>query len=234
MKKSLLFGLAVLATTLVQTQNTFPSSGNVGVGTTNPVSPYGKTLHVHNPTSSGASIHITDLSTGAGQIGGTELLHYSNNSWWVNREDGHHIIYGGRGEKMRINNIGNVGIGLTNPSEKLTVKGKVLCEEVEVVLDAAAPDYVFEKYYTGKSALKADYVMPTLSEVEAFTKANNHLPEVPSAKTLKEDGLELKNMSLLLLQKVEELTLYTIEQEKRIILQEMRIKTLEAKLTDKK
>ena len=68
--------------------------------------------------------------------------------------------------------------------------------------------------------------MPSLEEVEAFTKANHHLPEVPSAATIKEEGLQLKEMTTLLLQKVEELTLYTIEQEKRI-------KSLEAKLVEK-
>jgi len=122
---------------------------------------------------------------------------------------------------------GNVGIGTKNPSEKLTVKGKILCGEVEVVMASTIPaDYVFQKYYTGASVLKADYVMPSLEEVEAFTKANHHLPEVPSAATIKEDGLQLKEMTTLLLQKVEELTLYTIEQEKRI-------KSLETKLVEK-
>jgi len=129
--------------------------------------------------------------------------------------------------KMTLKNNGNVGIGTTNPSEKLTVKGKILCGEVEVVMESTIPaDYVFQKYYTGTSALKADYVMPSLEEVEAFTKANHHLPEVPSAATIKEEGLQLKEMTTLLLQKVEELTLYTIEQEKRI-------KSLEAKLVEK-
>ncbi|GER58462.1 hypothetical protein [Patiriisocius marinus] len=122
-------------------------------------------------------------------------------------------------------NYGNVGIGTTNPTELLTVNGKILCEEVEVIQDVA-PDYVFQKYYTGSSVLKEDYTMPTLEEVEAFTKANHHLPEVPSAAAQKVDGMQLKEMTNLLLQKVEELTLYTIEQEKRI-------NTLEAKLAEK-
>jgi|GEM_PF-1383098 len=123
-------------------------------------------------------------------------------------------------------NRANFGIGTINATEKLTVNGKILCEEVEVILDVPA-DYVFQKYYMGESNLKADYTMPTLEEVEAFTKANHHLPEVPSAAELKEDGLQLKEMTNLLLQKVEELTLYTIEQEKRI-------KSLEAKLVEQK
>lgn len=120
---------------------------------------------------------------------------------------------------------GKVGIGSRNPDSKLTVKGKIHCEEVKVDLQVPA-DYVFEKYYTGNSTLKSDYKMPTLEEVEAFTKKNNHLPEMPSAKEIKENGLHLKKMTNLLLQKIEELTLYTIEQEKRI-------KALEKKLADK-
>ena len=131
--------------------------------------------------------------------------------------------------RMTINNDGNVGIGTIdftqNGGAKLLVDGKILCEEVEVIADVV-PDYVFEKYYTGSSSIKADYVMPTLEEVEAFTKEHHHLPEIPSAAEIKEEGLELKKMTTLLLQKVEELTLYTIEQEKRI-------KTLEAELAKK-
>lgn len=68
--------------------------------------------------------------------------------------------------------------------------------------------------------------MPTLVEVEKFTKENNHLPHVPSAQEIKEKGLQVGGMSNALLQKIEELTLYIIEQNKRI-------EALEAKVDSK-
>jgi hypothetical protein len=126
------------------------------------------------------------------------------------------------GETMRlvISADGNVGIGTTVPDEKLTVKGAVHSEEVRVDLLVPA-DYVFEKYYTGASALKKEYTMPTLDEVAAFTEANHHLPDMPSAKTMQQDGVKLGEMTNLLLQKTEELTLYMIEQQEQIkLLQE--------------
>jgi len=123
----------------------------------------------------------------------------------------------------------NIGIGTKNPDERLTVKGKIHAEEVKVDLNIP-PDFVFQKYYTGTSLLKETYRMPTLQEVESFTKKNHHLPETPSAKDIKENGFNLKQMTALLLQKVEELTLYTIEQEKRIKKQGKRIEDLENKL----
>ena len=112
---------------------------------------------------------------------------------------------------------GKVGIGSSNPDEKLTVKGKIHAQEVRVDLQGAcAPDYVFQKYYTGKSDLKSDYTMPTLAEIESFTKKNHHLPNVPSAQEVQQNGVSLGQMSNVLLQKVEELTLYAIEQNKVI------------------
>jgi hypothetical protein len=127
---------------------------------------------------------------------------------------------------FKVTDSGNVGIGTTNPDEKLTVKGKIHAEEVRVDLSVPA-DYVFQKYYTGASLLKETYKMPTLEEVAAFTKKNHHLPEVPSAAQIQKEGLHLKQMTNLLLQKIEELTIYTIEQEKRI-------NALESKLLGKK
>ncbi|WP_299670543.1 tail fiber protein [uncultured Polaribacter sp.] len=121
---------------------------------------------------------------------------------------------------------GKIGIGSRNPDEKLTVKGKIHAEEVRVDLNVPA-DYVFQHYYTGFSALKETYKMPTLEEVEAFAKKHHHLPAIPSAKQIQKDGLHLKEMTNLLLQKIEELTLYTIEQQKSIKAQEKRIKDLE-------
>lgn len=122
---------------------------------------------------------------------------------------------------------GMIGIGTSDPDQKLTVKGKIHTQEVLVDLNGAvAPDYVFEKYYQGQSALKSDYQMLDLKSLEAFLKQNHHLPEIPSAQKLKEDGLELKKMNLLLLQKIEELTLYTIEQQKQLDALQDQIKLL--------
>lgn len=71
---------------------------------------------------------------------------------------------------------------------------------------AIVPDYVFE----------SGYKLAPLSEVEAYTQANKHLPDVPSAKEIEAGGMDLAKMNLTLLRKVEELTLHAIAQEKRI------------------
>lgn len=101
---------------------------------------------------------------------------------------------------------GNVGVGTTNPDELLTVKGKIHSEEVIVDLNVPGPDYVFEE----------DYKLPSLAELEAFIKTNKHLPEVPSAKEIEEEGIALGEMNMLLLKKIEEMTLYMIHAQKEI------------------
>ena len=101
---------------------------------------------------------------------------------------------------------GNVGIRTTIPDAKLAVRGKIHAQEVKVELNIPGPDYVFEK----------SYGLKPLSEVEAFIGQNKHLPEIPSAKTMKEDGIKVGEMQMKLLQKIEELTLYIIELEKRV------------------
>lgn len=120
---------------------------------------------------------------------------------------------------------GNVGIGTTTPDKKLTVNGTIHSSEV-IVDTYFTPDYVFQKYYTGKSELKSDYSMPTLAEIESFIKKNHHLPNVPSAQEIKQNGLSLGEMSNVLLQKVEELTIYAIEQNKKLILQQEELQRL--------
>ncbi|WP_440068194.1 hypothetical protein [Tenacibaculum discolor] len=101
---------------------------------------------------------------------------------------------------------GNVGIGTTSPDMKLTVKGNIHAEEVKIDLNVPAPDYVF----------KSDYKLRSLEEVESFIKENSHLPEIPSAKEFAKNGVMQAVMDMNLLKKIEELTLYTIEQEKKI------------------
>lgn len=112
---------------------------------------------------------------------------------------------------------GKIGIGTNSPDELLTVKGVIHSQEVKVDLNGAvAPDYVFEKYFTGYSYIMPEYNLPSLEELEIFLKENHHLPKVPSAEKMEEDGMSLKEMNLLLLEKIEELTLYTIQQQKEI------------------
>ena len=101
---------------------------------------------------------------------------------------------------------GDVGIGTYNISGyKLAVNGKIKTQEV-VVETTGWHDYVFDN----------DYKLLKLSEVEQFIKENKHLPEIPSAKEVEENGIKIGDMQGKLLQKIEELTLYAIEQQKQI------------------
>lgn len=101
---------------------------------------------------------------------------------------------------------GRVGIGTTQLDEALTVKGTIHSEEVRVDLNVPGPDYVFEE----------DYQLLSLSEIEAYIKQNKHLPEIPSSKEMHENGINLKEMNLMLLKKVEVLTLHLIEMNKTL------------------
>jgi uncharacterized protein DUF2341 len=105
--------------------------------------------------------------------------------------------------------VGNVGIGTTNiPSDyKLAVNGKIMSEEVKVQLQSQWPDYVFAK----------DYTLPTLEEVKKHIEEKGHLMNIPSAKEVETNGIQLGEMNKLLLEKIEELTLYILEQEERIL-----------------
>ncbi|MEO8238064.1 MAG: hypothetical protein ABI576_08135 [Flavobacterium sp.] len=103
----------------------------------------------------------------------------------------------------------NVGIGTSNFTDgsdtyRLSVKGKIRAEEIKVYNTWA--DYVFAKNYDLKPLVK----------VEEFIAQNGHLPNVPSAKEITEKGLELGEMSKIQQEKIEELTLYLIQQNKEI------------------
>ena len=109
--------------------------------------------------------------------------------------------------RMVVKGNGNIGVGTINPDAKLTVRGDIHTQEVKVDLNGSvAPDFVFEH----------NYRLATLEETEKFIQDNKHLPGVPSSQEMEENGIELKEMNLKLLQKVEELTLYLIDQNKEI------------------
>ena len=121
---------------------------------------------------------------------------------------------------------GNVTFGQATAKKKLTMHGDIVASRIAVASDpanfSAWPDYVFAQ----------DYDLRSLEEVEAYIKAESHLPEVPSAEEVATGGFDLGNMDATLLKKVEELTLYIIEQNKKLEKQNQRISELEARITD--
>lgn len=108
-------------------------------------------------------------------------------------------------EKMRIQGNGNVGIGTASPTEKLSVNGNIRAKQIKVEA-ANWPDYVFA----------ASYKKMPLPELEQFIAKNKHLPEIPSAQQVAKEGIELGTSQAALLKKIEELTLYMIEQDKTL------------------
>lgn len=176
----------------------FTSGGNLGIGTT----ALSAKLNVSgNVLVSGGDITVTGTNWVAG------------NSASLYLGDANHYIRATNGGGLKIGtylapdaitlaeNTGNLTItkgNLSVTNGKINVKGWSIEE--------ASPDYVFEK----------DYKLPSIKEVETYVKENKHLAGVPSAKDMSKNGLDLTVMNMKLLKKVEELTLYTIEQNKRI------------------
>lgn len=117
--------------------------------------------------------------------------------------------------KMAITLNGNVGIGITNPSNKLDVNGTVHSKEVKVDMQGWS-DFVFKK----------EYNLPTLEEVEKHIAQKGHLENIPSEEEVLKNGINLGEMNSKLLQKIEELTLYSIQQNKKIEEQAKEIESL--------
>ncbi|QLC65246.1 hypothetical protein LPB248_02790 [Flavobacterium sp. LPB0248] len=112
----------------------------------------------------------------------------------------------------------NIGIGTSVPVYKLDVCGTIRAKEIKVDLQGGC-DFVFEK----------DYKLLGLNELESFVNTHKHLPEIDSEKTMIENGLNMKDFQLKLLQKIEELTLYTIQQNKEINTLKKKVNSLESK-----
>jgi len=176
------------------------SSGNVGIGTTSPDGFQVNTSLTSEFSQSASNIRM-------GMLGGTPRLifDYSGSTpIEMDNNAGRLRIFKPGTELFTINSSGNVGIGTSSPDYPLTVNGSIHAKEVRVDLSVPGPDYVFAN----------DYKLPSLEEIKNYIDENKHLPEVPSAAAMEKNGVQLGEMNMLLLKKIEELTLYVIELKK--------------------
>jgi hypothetical protein len=223
-------------------QNVFPATGNVGIGTATPGAPLvvnGKarilsTLSV-GLDADGPAFFPVSLNGGDGaSLGYTLHNQPTDQKVWALIANGNMFRllteadnYGSIREAMvfkrtglEINSVafpnGNVSIGTSNAQGyRLAVNGDAIFTKAKVKDFGNWPDYVFNK----------DYQLPALAEVEKFIQQNKHLPGIPAAAEVQQKGLDLGDNQAALLKKIEELTLYIIEQNKRM-------DTLEKKLND--
>ena len=236
----------------MEAQNVFPTpTGNVGIGTNTPVDK----LHLHqgllklsgNNSWGGPMIVFGDLATAGTGNWGVEYVTSGNrglNFWrpWTagNPSPGNNYLF-------LADATGNVGVRTNNPTANFTVNGNVLIgDPATVTLPAGYKLYVETGILTEKvkvavkgTANWSDYVfakeynLKPLAELETYIQENKHLPSIPSAEEMVKNGLDVAAMDAKLLSKIEELTLYMIDQNKKMIELEAKNDKL-MKLLDKK
>jgi hypothetical protein len=162
-------------------------------------------LTIHSTRYSGGLIVRRGSPTGNVNLAAISGWHgWGTNLVIFNVSGGDAIRFTSTGDDNFIN-TGNLAIGTNNAQGyKLAVNGSAIFTSAKVKLFANWPDYVFDYSYN----------LRPLSEVEKYIRQHHHLPEVPSADDVKENGLDLGANQAILLKKIEELTLYVIELKK--------------------
>ena len=215
----LYFGTLLTNTTTLTGHRLFlKSNGDIGIGTTTPISKLNVNGVVTVTGGAGAEL-LGGQYSGVQLVGGYSTpvsgrMIIGDNSGWkfsVATRDNQSVLT----DLVTFQDNGNVGIGTTTPQAKLAVNGDIFSKKVKVT-QTGWPDYVFNSTYS----------LRPLAEVEQFIRQYHHLPEVPDAAEVEKNGLDLGNNQVVLLKKIEELTLYIIEQNKRVEELEEKVQTI--------
>lgn len=193
---------------------TISDSGKIGIGTINPDTKF----HIEGTSSTYSRIANSggDTRLTFGAVTGRNIIY----SHTFSGEAQTFKLQVNNENNFVINTNGSIGIGtMTTGSHKLAIEGSIGAREIVVETDTWS-DFVFDK----------DYELKDLNEVENFIQENNHLPDIPSEKEVLENGVALGEMDAKLLQKIEELTLYMIEQNKIMKAQNEEIQKLKERI----
>ncbi|HEY9533555.1 MAG TPA: hypothetical protein VIQ77_03430 [Mucilaginibacter sp.] len=213
---------------LADSKLTVLSSGNVGIGTTSP----NHLLTLNNPGNTGTYIGLYNTYTADGNdwrswVIGANVETFGDFEIRQADAKGGNALTAGT-PRFYIGNNGSVCIGTTDPhGYAFAVNGSAITTSMTVKLYASWPDYVFKK----------DYKLPSLLDVKTYIDNHQHLPDMPSEQEVKTNGINLGEMVKLQTKKLEELTLYAIQQKednqelkKASKVQEARIVALEKAL----
>ncbi|MFH6966178.1 hypothetical protein [Flavobacterium sp. FlaQc-28] len=197
---------------------TLMDNGNVGIGTSNPLFK----LDVNGV------VNINSETDGGGLRFNSATNSQNDSRNWIVSSDGYEygdLVFKSSSTfsgvpsdvKLTIKSNGNVGIGVKIPTNKLDVNGTIHSKEVKVDMNGWS-DFVFKK----------EYNLPTLEQVEKHIAEKGHLENIPSEDEVLKNGINLGEMNAKLLQKIEEMTLYMIEQNKQIIDLKNRLEKVES------